>query len=165
MQRSPHLTTIFSFPLLRFATKPIQNLAHSMSFTSTFFSSSMLMGTGVIHCAFGLMTPELRNPLVRIMVERTTQVTDMADRYERECSFWFQFGGIMMISHGYLLRQYCLETGKPTPKWFGWFLLLQSLFGVLVMPESGFWLVLGQGLWILSQRSDLRSNGGKVKNK
>jgi Family of unknown function (DUF6463) len=119
------------------------------SFSMSLLSSNLLTGTGLIHCAFGLAVPELRVPLTRVLSEGTTQVDDVGDRYQRECSFWYQFGGLMMISHGFLLRHYCQETGRSVPKWFGWYLTGLSTLGVFVMPESGFWLVLGQGLYIL----------------
>ena len=57
----------------------------------------------------------------------------------------------MMISQGYLLRKYCQATNKNPPQWFGWYLTVMSAASVVVMPDSGFWLVLGQGLWILYQ--------------
>jgi Family of unknown function (DUF6463) len=125
------------------------------------------MCTGLIHCLFGLVVPELRDPLVRIGTEWAVTPKDnnsINDRYERECAFWFQFGGIMMISQGYLLRRYCVETGQSSPpKWFGWYLTLLSLFSVSVMPASGFGLVLCQGLWMLLQSSSAsaKSNVGR----
>jgi Family of unknown function (DUF6463) len=130
------------------------------------------MGTGMVHCIFGLLVPELRQPLVRIAYEWAVTPRNkdpnnndhdniIRDHYERECAFWFQIGGVMMISQGYLLRHYCLETGRGPPRWFGWYLTLLGLFGVSVMPASGFSLVLGQGVWILlsSSRPPTNSNG------
>lgn len=118
-------------------------------FRMSFVSSSLLMGTGVVHCAFGFAVPELREPFVRILSEGTVAVADIGDRYQREASYWFQFGGIMMMSHGYLLRNYCQETGKSPPNWFGWYLTCLSGMSLIVMPESGFWLVLGQGIYMI----------------
>jgi hypothetical protein len=112
-------------------------------------SGNLLMATGAIHSAVGLLIPELRAPLVRILIERTTQVADINDTYQRECSFWFQFGGLSLGLLGGLLRQYCAETQKLPPKWFGWSLIYVAGCGVAVMPSSGFWLVLGQGIYII----------------
>jgi len=125
-----------------------------MSLTTSW---NLFMGTGLIHCCVGLLIPEIRQPLVRIGTEWTTEVGDMQDRYPRECAFWFHFGGIMMISQGYLLRRYCLETGKRSPRWFGWYLTALGALSVSVMPTSGFWLVIGQGLWILSWGEEIET--------
>ena len=121
--------------------------SNEMSFHG--LAGNLLIGTGAIHSAVGLMIPELQAPLVRILLERTTQVVDINDTYQRECSFWFQFGGLTMGLMGGLLRQYCLETQKPPPEWFGWSLISVAGFGVVVMPLSGFWLVLGQGIYMI----------------
>jgi len=110
-------------------------------------SGNLLMATGAIHCTVGLLI--LRDPLVRTLMEGTLEVTDMNDRYQRECAFWFQFGGIAMGLLGGLLRHYCVETKTLPPKWFGWSLTTVSGLGVLIMPVSGFWLVLGQGIYII----------------
>ena len=125
-------------------------------------SGNLFMATGVLHCAVGLLIEEIRTPLLRIVREGTVEVTSsLSDQYERECAFWFEFGGIMMMAQGYLLRQYCLETQKLPPQWFGGFLTFVSGLGVMVMPKSGFWLALGQGLYILwSGRSDNRTKKG-----
>ena len=114
-------------------------------------SGNLLTATGILHCGVGLLIPEIRTPLLRIVSERSTSAADLNDRYQREFSFWFQFGGIMMISQGFLLRKYCQATKKPPPQWFGWYLTAMSAASVAVMPDSGFWLVLGQGMWILYQ--------------
>ena len=98
------------------------------------------------------MIDKLRDPLFRIVADGTTQIKDdIGERYQRECAFWFQFGGLMLISHAYLLRNYCEATKKGPPKWFGWYLTTLSVVGVVVMPESGFWVVLAQGLWMIFQ--------------
>ena len=118
-------------------------------------SGNLLISTGIIHCGVGLLIPELRGPFFRIATELTvTEVADVHDRFERECSFWFQVAGVLMISQGYLLRNYCQVTGKTVPTWFGWYLTGLSTVGVIVMPASGFWLGLGQGLFILYQGGD-----------
>jgi hypothetical protein len=124
-------------------------------------SSNLLVSTGIFHSGVGLIIPELRDPLLRIATECTTQIADVNDRYERQCSFWFQVAGIMMTSQGYLLRKYCQATKKKAPQWFGWYLSGMGTVGVIVMPASGFWLILGQGLFILYQGDD--TNDKKTK--
>uniref|UniRef100_A0A7S2RC84 Uncharacterized protein n=1 Tax=Eucampia antarctica TaxID=49252 RepID=A0A7S2RC84_9STRA len=124
-------------------------------------SGNLLISTGILHSGVGLLIPELRDPLLRIATERTTQIADVNDRYGRECSIWFQVAGIMMISQGYLLRNYCQATRKKVPQWFGWYLTGMGTVGVIVMPASGFWLILGQGLFILYQGDDTNDKKSK----
>ena len=74
-------------------------------------SATLLTTTGLVHCGVGLSIPKLRDPFLRIIANGTTQVKDnIGERYQRECAFWFQFAGLMMISQGYLLRDYCAAT-------------------------------------------------------
>jgi hypothetical protein len=136
--------------------------------TTTTLSGNLLIGTGLIHCVFGLLVPELRDPLLRIgadwsVVPQSDQYptfeSSVNERYQRECAFWFQFGGVMMIAHGHLLKRYCIETGQASPPpWLGWSLTLLGLCGVSVMPASGFGLIVAQGLWILLSS---KSSSGK----
>lgn len=133
-----------------------------MSFTGILSSSgNLLAATGVIHSTVGLLVPELQEPLFRTIQERTVdRVADVNDRYQRNCAVWFQITGVMMFAQGLLLRDYCRRPdGRqnnsskrlPPPAWFGWYLTILSVCGLTVMPESGFWLVLAQGIWILLQ--------------
>jgi Family of unknown function (DUF6463) len=140
----------------------------SIPTSKTTVSANLLMVTGLVHCVFGLAVPELRDPLMRIAAEWavTPKDNNINDRYERESAFWFQFGGVMMIAQGYLLRQYCVETSRQSPpKWFAWYLTLGSLLSVSVMPASGFWLVLCQGLGMLLQKHAGTTSGGGRKEK
>jgi|UniRef100_A0A7S2UI94 hypothetical protein len=118
-------------------------------------SSALWTSTGIIHCLIGAAIPELREPLMRVIVEGTVQTSDMADRYEREATVWFQVAGFLMIFQGYAWKQYIQETRKEElPRWWGWSLTLLGGVGVKMMPQSGFWLVLAQGLRILYRSGD-----------
>jgi Family of unknown function (DUF6463) len=126
-----------------------------MSFTTT--TGNLLIGTGTIHCAFGWMVPELRIPLIRSIQELSVVVPDINDHYSRECCFWFQIGGIMMIIQGLYIRSTTTTSHNNNnnvnpnppqlpPSWFGWTLCGLGLSGIILMPVSGFWLILLQGI-------------------
>ena len=53
-----------------------------MSFSTT-ASSTLLMATGILHSGVGFMIPKLREPLLRILSEGTTEVVDI-QRYEKQ---------------------------------------------------------------------------------
>merc|ERR1712232_1358176 len=90
----------------------------------------------------------------RTIKEGTTQVSSMADRYERECAFWFQIAGVFMISQGYLLTQYmkATKTNSP-PKWYGWYMTTLGIIGAKV-ETSGFLPVIAQGVYALMQNKN-----------
>jgi len=117
-----------------------------------------LFATGVIHCSAGLLIPELRAPTTRFVKEWKVAVPDTQEHYQREAAFWFQFAGFAMVTQAYLLKQYNAETKKDTPTWFGGYLTVLGLAGVSLMPASGFWLILAQGMWVL-----VGSKAGKGK--
>jgi hypothetical protein len=113
---------------------------------SPFTTANLLIGTGLVHCGFGLMAPELRVPLFRSIRDLSVVVSDVNEHYARECCFWFQFAGVMMMVQGYYIR----SSSKEPPKWFGWALSAIGIVGATLMPLSGFWLLLAQGIRILS---------------
>ena len=115
---------------------------------SLFTTANLLIGTGIIHCGLGLAVPELRNPLFRSIRDISVAVPDVNERYARECCFWFQFAGVMMIVQGCYIGSSSRESKEP-PKWFGWALSAIGIAGAILMPTSGFWLILAQGIRIL----------------
>ena len=111
--------------------------------------------TGLVHCLVGLAIPELRDPLLRVLTEGTTEVSNnIADRYEREATVWFQVAGIMMILQAWAWKEWVNVTRREElPRWWGWSLTLMGIGGVKIMPQSGFWFVLAQGLRIVWRTS------------
>jgi Family of unknown function (DUF6463) len=119
---------------------------------SLFTTANLLIGTGIIHCGFGLLVQELRAPLLRSIRDVAVAVPDTNEHYARECCFWFQFAGVMLILQGCYMRS--MNEVKDPPKWFGWALSAMGLVGAMLMPASGFWLILAQGIrivWILDK--------------
>lgn len=114
-------------------------------------SGSLLIGTGAIHSVLGLCIPELRQPFFRGLRDGFSDKLAIEERYAREAGFWFQLAGVFMVMQGFLMRSYTIHTqGKPSPSWLGWSLTALGAGGVSVMPVSGFWLILPQGLYILA---------------
>eukprot|EP00339_Tiarina_fusa_P020612 CAMPEP_0117039502 /NCGR_PEP_ID=MMETSP0472-20121206/27720_1 /TAXON_ID=693140 ORGANISM="Tiarina fusus, Strain LIS" /NCGR_SAMPLE_ID=MMETSP0472 /ASSEMBLY_ACC=CAM_ASM_000603 /LENGTH=51 /DNA_ID=CAMNT_0004750011 /DNA_START=103 /DNA_END=255 /DNA_ORIENTATION=+ len=48
-------------------------------------SGTLMIGTGILHCGVGFLIPELSAPLMRTIQERTLKVSDINERYAREC--------------------------------------------------------------------------------
>lgn len=112
-------------------------------------SGNLLIATGVIHSAFGLFVPELREPLFRGLRGGFARTLEINEHYARETGFWFQLFGVAMIVQGYTMRSYCHDLQKECPTWLGWTLTMLGATGSFFMPESGFCLIIPQGLRIV----------------
>lgn len=108
-------------------------------------SGNILIATGILHNVFGVV---IGWPILVEMV-RSGFVNSVTNEHNRNATFWFLFGGFMMIMLGRLMQN-CIDAGWLLPKWLGVSLLILSLIGCLMMPASGFWLVIPQALLILN---------------
>ena len=62
------------------------------------------------------------------------------------------FGIVLSICGVVASKRECLSP-DPLPKSFGWNLLVLALLGIVVMPMSGFWLVLLAAIEVLEGES------------
>ncbi len=69
---------------------------------------------------------------------------------ERMAVFWFLFTGFVAMLLGASLRW--IERQGPIPAGIGWTLLAFGIVGGLMMPVSGFWLLLPLG-WVILHRA------------
>lgn len=110
--------------------------------TGTLFSL-----TGVLHCTIGLLIPELSQPLFRTIADLSVETSDLTERYARECTVWFQFSGLMMILCGQMFTK---QLSTPESETFlGWSLVSLGAGLAIIMPVSGAWLILAQGIRVL----------------
>lgn len=108
-------------------------------------SGTYLWVTGAIHTAVGLaLGTEGWMPIVRDGL-----VNAVGDDIGRNYSFWFLVLGVFIIFAGLLMQRYIKDTGRPTPKSLGWFLLILAAVGCAMAPATGFWLFLPQALIII----------------
>jgi len=103
------------------------------------YAGELLMATGVLHTLVGLRA--FRAPLAAI--GRDGVVDAVARAPERRLTVWFLLFGLSTIQIGGLTRWVYRHTGT-LPAFHGRALLGISGLGVLLMPRSGFWLVLPQ---------------------
>jgi Family of unknown function (DUF6463) len=124
-----------------------------MSFVTT--TANLLVATGTIHCIYGLIVPKLKEPLIRSIRDMSVTVPNINEQYARKCSFWFQIGGVLLIIQGLYIRS---TSEVIPPLWFGWTISGLGLTGALLMPTSGFWLILFQGIrlvWGINKYANL----------
>jgi Family of unknown function (DUF6463) len=69
-------------------------------------------------------------------------------QFDRETAFWHVTFGVTVLILGGLVGWAQERTGT-LPAFLGWSLLALGLSGVILMPVSGFWLILPQAMLML----------------
>lgn len=82
-------------------------------------------------------------------IVRNGVINGVEENSPQEFSFWFLVLGIFIILFGQTLQYYIRKTYKPAPKFVGYWLLIVSLIGGIIVPLSGFWLFVPQALIII----------------
>lgn len=79
--------------------------------------------------------------------------------------FWFLMFGFPLLILGHLAAWVERRLDRSLPAFVGWELLALSALGVLLDPDSGFWLVLAVALVILwrSRKSPDSPGGGPAR--
>ena len=122
-----------------------------MSFSKN--AGNLLIATGILHNVVGF----IMGWSVLTDIVRSGFINSINSDMDRNAIFWFLFAGFMLIMFGKLIQHY-LEAGWPLPKWVGLSLLAMAVIGCVMMPISGFWLVLPQAALILSSSSKRRTH-------
>ena len=108
------------------------------------YVGQLLMGTGVLHTLLGVLG--FRRTLVEI--HRARYLDTIGRDPQRNAALWCLTTGALLFALGQLARSTQERTGD-VPRSLGWSLLAISVPGVVLLPVSGFWLVLGQALLVL----------------
>ncbi len=115
-------------------------------------SGALLVATGILHNVVALLHPKLRCPLIELVTKKgffgSVPQGEEEGGHERRTSFWFVTTGFCMMIAGQALALFTEATGKAPPRSLGFSLLALGITGGLMLPRSGFWLVVGQGALI-----------------
>jgi glucan phosphoethanolaminetransferase (alkaline phosphatase superfamily) len=109
----------------------------------------LLMATAVLHIVVGVFY--FKVPFLAIIqdgVVNAVSPNQMQPNFDREAVFWFLLVGVLFFMLGHLAQWAQQKTGV-LPDALGWWLLGMSIVGVVMMPASGFWLILPQAAYIL----------------
>ncbi len=119
------------------------------------YSGIFLWITGIIHIVVGFI---IGKDIYADML-RDGLINSMQNNFTRGFAFWFFLFGVLLILYGYTLQYNIEREQKPSPAHVGYSLLAVGIFGCLVEPVSGFWLVLPQALIIIvaNRKSSVRN--------
>ncbi|MBH5319616.1 hypothetical protein I6N90_17610 [Paenibacillus sp. GSMTC-2017] len=106
----------------------------------------MLMLTGLLHTVVVLIFGATQ---LQIIVAEGFWNTVGSGQGDRDAVFWSLLFGFMIIVTGYMVNWILKHKGIVPPAGFGWILLAVGLIGVIMMPVSGFWLVLPQAVILI----------------
>lgn len=118
-------------------------------------AGSLLIGTGVLHTLIGFAFAA--RPLAGI--RRDGIVNAIHSHPERQAWVWFMFSGWSLIALGQLVR-WEQRQGSMPPRSLGWHLTAMGAVLAVLMPVSGGWLLLAQGILLL--RGGMRRLGPAV---
>lgn len=110
-------------------------------------SGPLLMATGILDLLYVLVFHSRQ--LAAIAGDGFFGAVELdPSQLDREVAFWHLTFGAMVVILGGLVHWTQSRTGT-LPAFLGWSLLALGLFGAILVPVSGFWLVLPQAVMML----------------
>ncbi len=117
----------------------------------------LLMATAVLHTVIGLMLAA--QPLLDVVQDGFFNAVD--PYFDRMAAIWFLLFGVLLFLLGLFVQWALQETGR-LPASVGWGLLITSVVGVVLMPVSGFWLVIIEAAIMLRIATQKPEDVGQV---
>ena len=97
-----------------------------------------LCAVGVIHSLVGVMM--FKDELLDMV--RAGIVNSIKDQMDLHAAFWFMLTGFLFIYIGWLWQKQIDRDKGPLSKFTASGMTLMTVAGVIIMPISGFWLLL-----------------------
>ena len=102
-------------------------------------AARLLMATGVGHTVVGLLL--FREPLALILRDGVLNSIHYP-QFDRSAAFWFLLFSPVLFALGQLTDHAVRRGDVATLRIIGWYLLAIGVVGAIIMPLSGFWLVI-----------------------
>lgn len=116
------------------------------------YSGWYLLATGIIHNIIGfIMGWEILRGMHQDGWWHTIETAQGID-FARSAITWFLVLGFFWMLMGYLMQVWQQETQKPLPGIIGWGMLTIGVWVTVMLPASGAWLVILQGLILILNR-------------
>ncbi|HAA57633.1 MAG TPA: hypothetical protein DCE42_22895 [Myxococcales bacterium] len=117
----------------------------------------LLMGIAIVHNVLGVFIfSKILRDILFAGVWNSIQLNPM-----RNVAFWFLATGVMMYLYGSLV-QWAFEQNQTLPSSAGWGFLLFCLFGVFLIPESGFWTGLPVAYLMIRSSGATRASSEQI---
>lgn len=98
-----------------------------------------LVVIGVAHSIVGLIT--FHPVLVSMLREGLVNTMALGQDPEREAAFWYFYSGFALMIVGGLVDR--IERSEARlPRFLGWTFAVLTVLGLVVIPVSGFWLLI-----------------------
>jgi Family of unknown function (DUF6463) len=104
-----------------------------------------LIGVSVLHTAFAAIV--FGNVLISIATQGFFNTVGKDPTIA--AAVWFVLFGAVVFISGLAISGLEQTSSAPVPKSIGWSLLALSVVGIVLMPASGFWLVIPPAVAIL----------------
>ena len=122
------------------------------------FTGHALLAVGVLHTLVGLLG--FATPLGAIARDGFVNAVD--PHPDRQAAFCVLLTGVLLMTLGHSARWALRRTGTLPPA-LGWTLLVIAAAGAVLMPVSGFWLLVPPALLALAAaRQDRATRDGDV---
>jgi hypothetical protein len=109
---------------------------------------SWIIGVSILHTAFALFV--FRSTLAAILQRGVFNVVGTDPM--TAAVVWFVLFGAALFICGLLIQQLEKATSGKLAKSIGWSLLFMSVIGVVLMPDSGFWLIFPPAIAVLLRK-------------
>ena len=108
-------------------------------------NGSLLIAIGILHCIVGVI-----GGLDYLgEIGQAGFFDSIGSEYPRIAVFWFMFSGFLLILFGQLARSVERSQRRQLPQFVGWELLVISIIGAILIPISGFWLLMALAINII----------------
>ncbi|MDV2991969.1 MAG: hypothetical protein N4J56_001623 [Chroococcidiopsis sp. SAG 2025] len=124
------------------------------------FCGYWLYATSIIHVLVGVWL--YAEPLVAISQNGFFNAVD--PYCDRNTAFWF----LMFVPLLFAIGQLCCWAqvkGITLPTFLGWYLLATSIVGIVLMPISGFWLLIIPSVLIVIASHQSKSSNTSISYK
>ena len=120
------------------------------------YSGYYLIATGILHSVIGLILGW--ETLLAMHQDNWLASTMIGDQilFDREAISWFLLSGIFWILFGLMLQK-ALDEGFIPPVSLAWGFVLIGIFVAIIMPISGAYLFIVQGIILLLGRKKANS--------
>lgn len=109
-----------------------------------------MIGIGFIHEVYAFLSPNIRASTMSVLARGGVDSKSTQD----VSAYFFHASGFLMLTCGHVMKVYIRKAKKSLPKEIGYSLGASALTCALLLPKSGFWLLVGLGSYIVANAEE-----------